>query len=369
MARLFYVNKSQLMIDKICMKKIILYLSLVSNLALADICSNIFITEEAFKNRIQTLELGPLGELEDLLLKLPRRRQAMLLDFSENFSREDMRRAVQLYQDSPEVFKRIDDFDELRFFNEISNPGYAERSFSRAAGQTNDYSWRMPDFVDASEASAIDKKYRDALVEVRNFLDDEAQVFKRMQEFEDDIMARSRLESPNFEYLSAQEQAIIKQNNMERILGEYEEAHGFQSAVKGEYKAIDLENKSYSMDDWFEMLRDGRQFNDTAFKQAQDATGISESMRNGHGYYTHRIQWHILMKEMDAAPSRFGELRGVELFKKLGDNDFGKKLGMNGNSGDTLWQHLFDALNTGTYHCPEYFRKTHTLYPEIGAWL
>jgi hypothetical protein len=188
-----------------------------------------------------------------------------------------------------------------------------------------------------------------------------------MQEFEEEILARSLKKDPNFYNLDERAQAKIKQGEMINVMDELEEANGFVSTSSSNYKALDLENKSYSLDEWQQMLREGRIFNDTAFKNVESAIDLTN--RTGHGYFTHRIQWHILMKEMSHNPAKFQGFKAVDLYKKLGDTEFANKMGLATSGSNTLWQHLFDATSGPSYHRPEHFRTMHELYPFLGAWL
>lgn len=178
---------------------------------------------------------------------------------------------------------------------------------------------------------------------VRDFLDEPKKVFQRVKDLEIEAIRRKNA-NPDMEMPKI----------VEEILSEMETKHGFK-------KAVDLEDKAYSADDWWTMLRQGALFNDTSFRSATD-------VRSGHGELTHRIQWYALMREIDLNPARFAANNEdlpatVEIYKFLGNKKINPSYKIDGND---LWFTLFDAFS-GTFHQPEYFHPAHK-YWEAISW-
>ncbi len=192
--------------------------------------------------------------------------------------------------------------------------------------------------------AGIPARLRPGLDEIRLLLRDREALFQRMDEFERDVYTRSRARGLSLE--TAREQ----------ILEEWEAKNGF-GPVR------DLDNKAYSGPEWRAMLSEGRQFRDGNFADAK---------RKGsdHGSLTHRIQWHVVMRDLAARPQAFGGVtQAVELYKALGELDAGKLdwSGTGITDNDGLWYHLFDSWETN-FSRPEYFRRKHQYWPKLGDW-
>ena len=292
----------------------------------------------------------------------------------ENLDSKGLERLISDLKTNTQIFKSFNKLSVDRIVLDTYTPGYSALSSLRAKGRLGKkskfsnigYKWKVPSFKANISLSSYDYDYREVMVEINKLFSDNKRVFQRMQQFEDAIMRRSYDEYPNFKSLDAATKSQIKEEQMIKVLNELEIKHGFQSSSPKKYQALELEDKSYSLGDWQKMLSEGKIFNDTNFKEAANVAMLVE--RESHGYYTHRIQWHILLQEIDASPSTFKNFRGVEIFKKLGDTNFNKAMGLGTTSENTLWQKLFDTF-TDSYHSPEYFREMHELYPELGAWL
>jgi hypothetical protein len=355
------------------MKNLIFFLLLIFSLnSFAENCSVYLIDVNSDLEKIQKildkdniLSSSQRKLLEDQNEDIRR----FLVETISNYEYSQFSDALKLLKESPEVFERLGKFDPNRFIVEVIYPGYTKNSYKRLQDfqpSLNKHTWEVPPFKEGVNPTDEDVLYREALDQTKKLFDDEQIVFTRMQEFEDEIIVRSRASVPNFDELPKKEQAILKQNKMIEIMSELEIKHGFKSTSDDGYEALVLANKSYGLDEWLEMLADGKMFNDSAFKSVDNPLDITN--RGGHGYFTHRIQFYVLMKEIDANPSKYGDLNASQLFKKLGDKEFNQKVGAANNGGDTLWQQMFDAFS-GSYHQPETFRKMHGLYPELGAWL
>lgn len=355
--------------------KLVIILSILVQSSFAQVCSQLYISKTAFDKRVETFisqhKYLPPVSIEKIK-KLDLRTKTFLLEVTDKYKMDDFIDALKAYKSNPQYFSYKGNFQIRKFLNEVTNSGYARSSFQRKVRLQSvanpNSNWKVPQFKTGAKIKDMDKKYRNAYVEINRVLMDEKLVFKRMQQLEDEVMLRSRMSHPKFSDYSAEKQAVIKQKKLIEILDETEELNGFISDAAQGYKALDLDNRSYTKDEWFEMLQSGKIFNDTAFKQVDNAASITQQMRAGHGFFTHRIQWYVVMQEMMEDSSRFAHIKAVDLYKKLGDQNFNAKLGLANGSNDTLWQQLFDAFD-GTYRQPEFFRKQHELFPELGAWL
>lgn len=293
----------------------------------------------------------------------------------DNLNSTKLERLIRDLKTNPTIFESYNKISVDRILLDTYSPGYsalsslrANKGLIRKKSRFSDigYKWKVPSFKANSQLKTQDYDYRDVMVEINKLFNDNNKVFQRMQQFEDRIMRNTYDQYPNFKNLDQATQAQLKEDQMIKVLNELEIKHGFQSASPKRYQALELENKEYTLKDWQEMLREGKIFNDTNFKEASSVSKIIE--RESHGYYTHRIQWHIVLQEIDAHPQAFKNFKGVDIYKKIGDMDFNKNMGLARTDEDTLWQSLFDTF-TNTYHSPEYFREMHELYPELGAWL
>lgn len=350
---------------------VILFVILFAKAALADPCDRFFITPEKYLSTIsESYSKKFSSSAVDAINALSVDDKVRMVELSKGLDAEQLKTLQQNLSDETEIFFRGGTPKFNKIFIEAYNPGFARQSYDRFKSfEPNSfvYDFKVPKFKSGVTPTSAEKNYRLAIEEINAVFKEQDTVFKRMQEFEDEVLARSLKQDKKFYTLSERQQAEIKQKNMIEVMDELEEAHGFVSVNPNKYEALNLENKSYSLTEWQDMLKEGKIFNDTAFKNVENAVDLSS--RNGHGYFTHRIQFHILMKEMNKNPKRFKGFKGVELYKKLGDTEFAQKMGLANSGSDTLWQNLFDSMNGPSYHRPEYFRTMHELYPFLGAWL
>ncbi len=189
---------------------------------------------------------------------------------------------------------------------------------------------------------------------ILEFLKDRSKVLEYIQDLEIQVTLKAKTEKMSHEDV------------MMSILKDYEAKHSF-----GE--ARDLENKSYAWDDWQTMLAEGRPFNDINFKD-------KNRKGNSHGALTHRLQWLLVMKDMEKRPELYKDEKGSPilastLFKTLGDTKVMQALdwsstGVNPADKPDLWFYIFDEYeSTGkTFTSPEYFRNKHDFFPLIGDW-
>ena len=138
---------------------------------------------------------------------------------------------------------------------------------------------------------------------------------------------------------------------LESVMSFYEQMPGV-----GFKESVTLENKSYTAEEWYKMLREGHPFLDTAFDNG------NTPQRLGHGYYTHRMQWLVVIFDyLEKGPEVYGGLRPNELFIGLGVFT-GKTRG-----GNDLWTSLFDSFD-GNLKQPETFRPLHGFWPYMMGW-
>lgn len=194
----------------------------------------------------------------------------------------------------------------------------------------------LPDGVSAKVQPGLDS--------IRRLFADQQRVTKLMQDFEAEVVGRT---------LRTGEPLNVSREN---ILARSEALNGFKPVVE-------LPVKSYDKPEWRAMLKEGALFKDTAFKDAN---------RQGsrHGYETHRLQWHLVMREMAARPESFGKVeQASDLFKFIGAVDDAaldwKKTGVSYNQ--TAWYQLFDS-NEKNFSSPEFFRDQHRHFPGLGGW-
>ncbi|MFA6239157.1 MAG: LirA/MavJ family T4SS effector [Bacteriovorax sp.] len=186
-------------------------------------------------------------------------------------------------------------------------------------------------------------KYATFYQGIVDLLNEPKVVYERVRDLEIEVLRRSNLRPD-----------VDVNDLLDEVLEEIEKKHGFK-------KSIVLENKSYSADDWWTMLREGSLFNDITFTQA-----VSNTDRGGHGAYTHRIQWYAVLREIELNPARFQKgnkplPKAAEMFKHIGDKKMNANIVINGKD---MWFVLFDAFS-GSLHQPETFHSIHKYWEGI----
>lgn len=190
----------------------------------------------------------------------------------------------------------------------------------------------------------IPERMRPGFDSIRRLLGDQGKVATLMQELETEVVERSLRTGEPLELAR------------EAILAAAEERHGFKAA-------FDLPARIYDRADWRAMLRDGAMFKDSAFKDLTRAGAV-------HGYETHRLQWNLVMREMESRPSGFGEVsKASDYFKFLGGLDDAKLDWKNSGIGynSTAWFELFDSTQKN-FSSPEFLRDAHAYFPGLGRW-
>ncbi len=302
---------------------------------------------------------------------LEKKEKKFLIEVVANYKTDQFKKSLENFKKNEKHFQRFGNFDYKIFLLDVIKPKYAKVSYERLKNwnyRGNTYSFEIPNFKVGANETLLDKKYRQAFQSINKFLKNSDFVHRYMKDFEDEVMLMTLQNKPKFYSLDKTKQAIEKQKSMIKVLEKFEKDNKFISAKTLGYKALNLKNKSYSMDAWLKMLSDGKIFNDTTFKKVDSVADLNDGNRNGHGYFTHRIQWHVLMRHMEKEPSQFYGFNARQLFQKLGSKVFNQKLGLANSGSDTLWQMLFDSFS-GSYHQPETFRRLHSDYPDLGAWL
>lgn len=296
----------------------------------------------------------------------------VFLEVIGNYEYPAFSAALDALSKNTDHFDRLGGFNKNIFLREVTQPGSALKRFERNSvweSKVNKQSYRVPEFKPGTNVTKFETDVRESLVQMRDFLDDPKKVYAEMQDFEDEVMIECMKADPQYFSKSIEDQYKIREKAMTDLMGSLEAKHGFVSTKPDTYEALVLEKKGYSLEQWFEMLQKGHAFNDAGFlASTSNPAQYLASNREGHGYFTHRIQWYLVMKDMDKDPKKYRNIKGVEAFKMLGDMDFNKKMGVANSSGDTLWQDLFDSFS-GSYHQPETFKQYHGDYPDFGAWL
>lgn len=140
----------------------------------------------------------------------------------------------------------------------------------------------------------------------------------------------------------ARDRGVPREKALQDILGEWESRHGFKPAT--------VVYESQRPQAWYAMLREGALFRDRTFAGKP------------HGVETHRLQWHVIMREMSERPESFpGVKNAAELFRTLGDESIIARLDWSGASRVSrnernLWGPLFDSF-TENHTSPEFLRK------------
>lgn len=361
------------------MTKLIFLLVFFSLSAFAEVCSVYFDTINDHKRKLITFVEKDFANDPSIISRFNNMSELQAKNFLETIASHEYPSfvsAIQRLKQNEEHFYRLGEFNHNIFIREIASPGSAAARFERNAAWTstvNTYSYRVPEFKQGAVVSEFEKDIRGGLVAIRDFLDDPKRVYAEMQDFEDEVMIECFKNDSKYFSRDLNKQHRIRQAAMETVMNRMEESHNFVSTKLGEYAPLVLEDKGYGLTEWFEMLKKGSLFNDSGFLGGKNVTDEAlgeylKQSRNGHGYFTHRIQWYIVMKDMNKFPAKYNNLKGVDMFKMLGDMSFNQKMGQANSSGDTLWQNLFDSFS-GSYHQPETFKALHDDYPDLGAWL
>ncbi len=162
--------------------------------------------------------------------------------------------------------------------------------------------------------------------EIIDFMHDSKRVYARLQQLESEVAKRVRANGETPE------------KALDAILTALEKKHRF-AALK-ELTVLDRDT-----------IASGTPFRHVGFAAGQ-----------AHGQQIHRIQWNLLVREMDAKPQVFGAIPGVEYYKEFASLDVqGVK------SWNQPWDDLFDSFSTGPTS-PEKFRNVESMLPMIGHW-
>ncbi len=312
-----------------------------------------------------------LDVLAEKVLESPLNDRVLFALALDRASAQDITRLLKLYQTNPKYFNLIEnEVDVLRLARELLEPGSAEAIYQRPQKIVEERNIVLKDFLTRDltdiETSVQNKKKLKNISAIYNFLIDWDRVFLRMQELENEVVVRAYLVDVDFAALKNKDKKILKEKQMLEIFMNREAKHGFTPVKSDRYNALALSEKDFSEEDWFKMLRAGKMFNDTIFLVTRDVTGINATARGSHGYYTHRIQWHLVMRDMDKNPDLYGEKKGVELFKLFGSTVLNREVSEWYESN--LWDMVFDGFRIDNYTSPEYLRKHHVLFPDLGAW-
>jgi GGDEF domain-containing protein len=180
---------------------------------------------------------------------------------------------------------------------------------------------------------------------IHDLFGDRYRAFRLMQAFEREVVARSKAEGESLDAAR------------EGVLADWEARHGFKPV-------IELQDRVYEPHEWQAMLREGATFRDPT---------LSASGGSRHGAETHRLQWHLVMRAMEADPAAFGKVgKASEIYKSLGEIDNSKldwtETGVEGKGKEKdLWFQLFDNFEQN-WSSPEFLRPQHAYWPGLGHW-
>lgn len=168
--------------------------------------------------------------------------------------------------------------------------------------------------------------------------------------FEEPVKSARLMQSLEAEVMElAARRKILPQEALEQVLRRGEQAGGFKPAVK-------LEPRAYTDAEFHDMLQKGSLFQDPTF------------LNKAHGVQTHRIQWNLVMRDMELNPKAYalpdGSMpRPVDLFTTMGTDSFTASV-----QGKTVWGTLFDSFNSN-FTQPEFVKPAiDSIWKGVGTW-
>jgi hypothetical protein len=162
--------------------------------------------------------------------------------------------------------------------------------------------------------------------EIIDFMHDSNRFYGRMQQLEAEVGKRIAAKGET------------SQQALEAILRAFETKNRF--APLQEIKVLTRE-----------IIEGGIPFRDLGFSQYQ-----------AHGQQVHRIQWNLILRELDAQPKTFGKIPGVEYYKEFASTN------VEGMSWNKPWDDLFDSRGIKSPTCPERMRNVTPMLPILGNW-
>lgn len=236
-------------------------------------------------------------------------------------------------------------------------------------------------------------RYDAGLARLKNAMVDDAR-FRRLPRWKGrgelpyhDVLARIQaLFSPShaqelYEHMQALELEVMTRNvetnlpvteTFQQVLSRWENAHGFKPA-------IDLEPRVYTGKEFRAMMREGALPKDPGLRDPFHlGAGYDRLEFAQHGYDTHRVQWHVVMRDMRLNPEYYTSLGETplagELYKFLGSEILMEKLDWTGTGypgyltapnlksafpgSRTLWDGLFEGDGyQHDFHSPLFVRK------------
>jgi hypothetical protein len=155
-----------------------------------------------------------------------------------------------------------------------------------------------------------------------------------------------------------------EQDALLAVLERYESAHGFEPAVE-------LPDKFLSDTAFSRILSNGSLFNDPTFDEGMLRAFLQRYelfMTTEHGYFTHRIQWNVVMRFMESRPDLFHGITAPELFKSYGNsklNDLVREQSFPYYGLYFDWLSTFDEAGVQNFSSPEFLRRINRYIPEI----
>jgi hypothetical protein len=149
---------------------------------------------------------------------------------------------------------------------------------------------------------------------------------------------------------------------IEDLFRRFEQKHGFR---------VTKLDRVLDTPEFSKILENGFVFVDTSGDTTSLALdGTHPNLKWVHGRFSHRLQWHLVLRELGARPQTFGHPTDVlGLYKKLGSPELSDRLdwsktGVVEGKSRTLFFHLFDSHeNNGS--SPGFYTEYRRFWPQI----
>lgn len=189
-----------------------------------------------------------------------------------------------------------------------------------------------------------------------------------------------------FHYLRSHDRPFLNLQKFEYEIVEYAASTGKSMADAQEYvlrkwelefgfyePVIVLDNRVYTNEEFAQVIAAGRVFVEIGAENYLIPPHNTQSTRWKHLGNAHRIQLHLVMRELRQHPERFGNQTNFNKFyRDVGHLMSDKKLDWSNTGAEdgpedrqNLWFHLFDSYENN-YSSPGFFFEYHEFWPEIS---
>ncbi len=179
------------------------------------------------------------------------------------------------------------------------------------------------------------QKFRKSYQEIYDFLASPTRTNTQIKSFANEVIDLSERDG-----ISPRE-AFLK------LFDQMEKKHGFNPVQN-------LDNLELRADKFNEFFKKKSLFNDSAFSH------------DPHGEFSHRLQWYLVMKEMELHPEKFIDSKG----KVLKASDIYQSMEVykhNITGQNPVWIFLFDQEYKGSFSSPEnFFNHYHEILSPLG---